>query len=262
MYQMNGSYGQSAYHCSPLVVQGTNQLPGTAFVDPYWPGGSTATATFPQPPQSGDAIVVGCESTLYAPPPGNASDNQSNTYLLVEYGSEPAGGSTQLFAAPDVVSSQSLPFTVTCTETPVEGNNVNMFALEIADLGSGSLTNMTNLVDSVASYSWDPQPTEVPCTPPGTFLTTSRFNDLIMSVYNADCDNPANFVPTPGAIPACIGGSGNTCSSTNIDVAWPGAISIYTAPSPGQYLPEWSCNVLGDQTSDDCSVMALKPIGP
>lgn len=130
-----GLYGQPGPSCSPIVVQGTNMNPGTAYLEPLSDDNTTVMATFPMPPQSGDAIVVGCESFNYAPPPGTAADNQGNSYLPVEAGTFPLA--TQLYVAPDVAASQSQPFTVQCTvNTDDVGTSVNLFALRLPTLAA------------------------------------------------------------------------------------------------------------------------------
>lgn len=253
MYTISGGdYGQSGQYCSPGFVQ------GVYFLTDY--DTTSVSATFPQPPQSGDTIVAGCEEYENNVPP-MMSDNQSVGGLMNNY--NPPIVSTvdpyldavpvALYVSPDIVSSQTTSFTITCSES--YRTVMSLFALEYYDLGStGNIVDSTGSNESGTSGGADPYP----CTTTG--LSTSVVNDLIMTIYNNDTDSTnAGIGPVaPWAIPTCSGnGYGNSCVAQNGQVTVVGGVSTYIAPM-GQYTPAW----YGPMVLESCATAALKPIGP
>src|SRR5215469_7744847 len=71
-------------YCSPIIVQGASpDSPGTTTISPFQGLIQSVSATFPTPPESGDAIVVGC-AEAHADAPYMACDNggcNTNFYL-------------------------------------------------------------------------------------------------------------------------------------------------------------------------------------
>ncbi len=253
MYTMNGgAYGRPPGSCSPLLVQGgTTDWPGTAFLTPY-PGSQTyASATFPNPPQSGDTIIAGCLEINYDGVTPIVSDNQGNgNYQFIVGGYDVLLNAVPvvLYVATQELSSQSGQFTVTCANN--DPDTIDLFALEFADLGDSSdILDSANIHQGILDNPYN-------CGP----LNTSAVNDLIMSIYNnASPDNPVGISPTLGTIPYCTGGQGGQCVDQNGQAYEAGGISTYTAMSSGQYTPAWNW---GDYSAMSCASMALKVIGP
>ncbi len=248
MWQISGgSYGQSADYCSATFVQGTAKLSPSS--------GNVATATFQQYPQSGDSIVVGClgsgDTTSFA-----VMDNQQNAYNpapgastyvpLPPPWSSPAADSF-LLSAPQVASSQSQSFEVTCTGTS-DSTLIDVFALEYADLGTGNRLDgagqSNSSVDGELLLSCGN-------------LSTGSVNDLIASLYNYNTiyvpsDSPVSadpqvavndLAPTLGTVPPCPGGQGGYCIAqpTSPLQYQPGGMSVYPQNMPpGPYSEAWA----------------------
>ena len=256
MWQMSrgsyGLYGGWGAKCVPSFIQGVGYL--SAY--PNW-NSPSAMATFRQHPQSGDTIITGCaEAYQDQDPPFATSDNQTNSYahLFAVWAAE-GNAPVQLNIATDVASSQSSPFTVTCSNAGgYPTNPINVFLLEFSDLSGQN----QSIVDAL---TWNAQLTGSSPFSCGSFSTTA-INDLIISIYsNFDepGNNPAGIAPTPGSIPACLGTPNNTCAAQDDSLYLINGISTYTAYATGQYTPIWTGP---SPTVMSCASLALKVIGP
>jgi hypothetical protein len=270
LYQMSyGSYGQPGQYCSPIIVQGGSASPGAAFLDTLW-NEPSVSVTFPQPPQSGDTIIVGCEEYLTDSP--TVTDNQTNSYDLVVQGSITYDGSlgrrppglssintSQIYAATQIQSPQTpQSFTVKCAKGYQQGEQndpMNLFAIEVADMGN-SFANIYD--DGKADGTFGNGISPWPCA--SMPLTSSAHNDLVATLYQTDSiNNPANISPTLGTIPFCNGGQGDSCVAQNGSIYLVGGMSQDTAQNPGSYTPAWNSPI--SQTML-CISTALKVIGP
>jgi hypothetical protein len=294
MWQISGmQYGQSANYCSATLVQ------GTAATSQQWV--SSQPATFQQPPQSGDSIIVGCLAeygTSFSVMDNEQIQGYCNQGSCNTYNPEisvnvppppPAGGfvaETSLSEATQAVSSQSQPFTVTCSTSSLGSTPgyISVFALEYADLGSGyNLDGMPQSNSSPAGMN------TLSC---GS-LSTTPYNDLIASVYNwqilvvpqdatdphppttapaktkpalapvpADsCAPQGSSTTTPGTIPACSGGDGGNCV-----LGYSGFSQYPLDTPPGPYTESWTawlcppgCQCVNPMT---CVSAAFTVIGP
>lgn len=283
----HGYYGQSANNCSATFVQGTAATSQQQV--------NSQPVTFQQPPQSGDSIVVGClgeYATSFTVMDNQAIQGQCNQGACNTYNGvvsvdvtlpPPAVGTiaeTALLITSQEVSSQSQPFTVTCSTASGGPGYISAFAVEYADLGTWS-----NLDGSPMTNTSQTGVSPLSC---GS-LTTSATNDLISSLYNWNqfpliqsdrqplaaalgeaqaprvmppdsCTPQYNAATTPGTIATCSGGNGGNCIFGN------SGVSQYPMNTPGQYTESWTawldpagCQAINPMA---CVSAAFKVIGP
>jgi hypothetical protein len=272
MWQMNRTYGLTGgfnAKCTANFVQGTAYL--SAYPD--W-SNTFVTATFPQTPQSGDAIIVGCMTMSSGPltvtdnqrvsdPLGGEHQNTYDAEVSAANGLPPPPGDTPvtLFAAADVVAQQyptNSQFTVKCTTNPSLPDAIDLFAVEYSDVAGWPdiLDNTTSNVSELNGTS------PFPC---GT-VVASQVNDLIVSIYNNwsiyDFDVNGVVASLVGRVPACIGGQDDVCSAQDYSLYEIGGISTYTATNAGGHTESWTGPVSLTLPIMDCALMAVRAVGP